>query len=77
MSAAGGMKESVVEGRTGYLVPPLDAEAYAKAVTFLLNNGELRKVMGNRAASYVVEHFAFEKTVVDIERLYGTVLECK
>jgi len=77
VSAAGGMKESVVEGRTGYLVPPLDAEAYAKAVTFLLNNGELRKVMGNRAASYVVEHFAFEKTVVDIERLYGTVLECK
>jgi glycosyltransferase involved in cell wall biosynthesis len=74
VSAAGGMKESVVGGKTGYFVPPLHAEAYAKAVTFLLKNSEVRRTMGIRAASHISEHFAFEKTVVDIEKLYRIIL---
>jgi len=70
-----GMSEVVEEGKTGYIVPPLDVAAYAKAMTFLLRNSELRKAMGTRAASYVTEHLAFERSLANIEKLYRMVID--
>jgi len=73
-SRAGGMKESVIDGETGYLVPSMDPLAYAKAMAVLLRDDELRKSMGAKAASHVAKHYAFESTVFAIERLYRSVV---
>jgi phosphatidylinositol alpha-1,6-mannosyltransferase len=74
VSEAVGMSEVVVEGKTGYIVPAHDTVAYAKAVTFLLRNSELRKAMGARAASYVTKRLAFERTLANVEKLYRMVI---
>jgi alpha-maltose-1-phosphate synthase len=45
----GGIPEVLENGKTGYLVPPRDAQSLAKAVITLLQNPELRKEMGRNA----------------------------
>ena len=45
----GGTAELVVEGETGFLVPPADPEALADAVEQLLRNPELRDRLGAAA----------------------------
>lgn len=45
-SAVGGVPEAVVDGETGILVPPGDAEALAAALRRLLADRELRRRMG-------------------------------
>ena len=42
----GGLPDMVDHGRTGYLVPPCDANALAKALILLLQDGELRRQFG-------------------------------
>lgn len=42
----GGLPDMVDHGRTGYLVPPRDANALAEAVVFLLNDRELGRRLG-------------------------------
>lgn len=53
----GGVREVVMEGVTGYVVPPLDPEAISKAVLHLLNDAELRRIMGERAREHAVEKY--------------------
>lgn len=45
-SAVGGVPEVVVDGETGFLVPPGDPEALAEALGRLLSEPELRRRMG-------------------------------
>lgn len=54
-SRIGGVPEIVVEGTTGRLVPPGDANALAEAIGSMLENDGERAAMG-RAASSVAEH---------------------
>jgi glycosyltransferase involved in cell wall biosynthesis len=45
-TTVGGLPELVDHGRTGYLVPPRDANALADAIVLLLKNKELRRQFG-------------------------------
>jgi phosphatidylinositol alpha 1,6-mannosyltransferase len=51
--AAGGPLDLVDPGRTGYLVPPEDAEALAEAVATLVANPALRRAFGRAARAEV------------------------
>jgi glycosyltransferase involved in cell wall biosynthesis len=48
-TTVGGLPEMVEEGKTGYLVPPRDAEALAEAVVKILQDDTLRQQMGVQA----------------------------
>lgn len=59
-SSMGGTTDCIVDGRTGYLVPPDDVPALEKCLRLLLENPSLRQSMGEEARAWVAEHFSPE-----------------
>jgi spore coat protein SA len=62
---AGGMKEIIVDGLTGYLVPtefPEIVPALASRIGYLLENAEVRKEMGSRGRERVLNQFLWQHT---------------
>ena len=60
-NAVDGIKDSMVDGVCGFLVPPEDPGAMAQALLRLIHDPQLRKVMGERGLTKVQE---FEKISV-------------
>lgn len=67
---SGGFPETLVEGKTGFLVEDQDIEAMAAAVEKLINNSELLQQMGKQARIHVLQNFSFEKTTKKFLDLY-------
>lgn len=57
----GGIPEQVVHGKTGLLVDPTDAQAFASAIVFLLNDDHHRKLMGVRGKERWQKYFTLER----------------
>lgn len=58
-TAHGGAQETVVEGETGFLVPPGDTAALATVLAQVLNqDGEARLAMARREIAHVHAHFS-------------------
>lgn len=64
----GGLKELVLDGETGLLVPPNDAEALRNAIQVLLSKPDLREAMGARAKEHV-RPFTVSVVTNEIEKL--------
>jgi len=58
-SAVGGLLDLVVDGETGIHVPPGDVGALREALRRLLDDGELRRRMGEAARARVRERFSW------------------
>lgn len=63
----GNFSEMVEDGKTGFIVPPRDANALAEAIIKLLSDDELRRVMGENAFKAVREgcswHYIARRTL--------------
>lgn len=59
-SDAGGLTEIVHHGRTGFLVPPGDADALAEALLHLLQDVRLAERMGRCGREIALTHFSQE-----------------
>lgn len=70
----GGNPEVVIEGETGYLVPPQNSEEIATKLLCLINDGDLRRQMGVRGRERVISHFSIEETAKKYADLYCSVL---
>lgn len=66
----GGPLETVVDGKTGFLVPPGDPLAIAEAVLRLLQDKELRETMGREGRQRVETYFSLATYVDKMEKLY-------
>jgi glycosyltransferase involved in cell wall biosynthesis len=73
-SNVGGLGEAVVEGRTGLLVPPADADALAAALGRMLGDGALRARCAAEGPRRIDEGFHVERMVDGYEELYREVL---
>jgi glycosyltransferase involved in cell wall biosynthesis len=62
----GGIPEMVVDGETGFLVPPDDDEAIADAIEKLLADDTLRTEMGLASRARAFAHFDARKTTADL-----------
>jgi len=71
----GGNREAIVEGVTGFLTPPKDSAAFAKAVISLLDNRSLRDQMGQSARERCRERFSMEACVHRLEKYYESLLD--
>ncbi len=86
-SAVGGIKEVVVSGETGILVPleqqdvapfePVNPDQFAKdladGVNKLINNNELRETMAKNGRKRVEEHFDWIAIAKQVEELYKSL----
>ena len=73
----GGNPEVVVDGKTGFLVPPKDSQKLADAIIRLLKNPGLAQKMGEAARARVEERFTLDRMVTEYEGLYKRCLEKK
>ncbi|KPJ93647.1 MAG: hypothetical protein AMS18_05330 [Gemmatimonas sp. SG8_17] len=55
-----GIRDAVLEGANGYLVPSLDAAAYAGRIAALARDRAGLRLMGSRAARYTNERFDWQ-----------------
>lgn len=70
VTSVGGNPEVVVEGETGFLVPPRDADRFAARVVRLLRDPDLREAMGRAARRRAEEEFALEGVAARYEAVY-------
>jgi glycosyltransferase involved in cell wall biosynthesis len=70
VTAAGGMPEVVVEGNTGYVVPPRDPEALAARLVELLRDEGLRARMGAAGLARARAKFSVETMVAGTAAVY-------
>lgn len=68
-----GLRESVVDGETGLLVPHGDVGALAAALGTLLRDHDLRARMGRRARQFA-EGFGWDATAAAVERVLTRVV---
>jgi glycosyltransferase involved in cell wall biosynthesis len=74
-SRIGGLQDSVVDGETGFLVPPGDRHALAQAMRRLINDAELRERMGAAAAARQAELYTPDTVIPEYEQAYELALE--
>jgi glycosyltransferase involved in cell wall biosynthesis len=70
----GGNAEAVVDGHTGYVVPPGDGPGFKAALTRLLRDGELRKKLGAAGKKRAFTLFNPKRLAAEYEALYRSVL---
>ena len=72
-TTAGGIPEVVVDGETGFLVPPRDHRAMADALVKLLKDAELRKRMGDAGLLRARKKFGADRMVQETLKVYKRV----
>lgn len=74
----GGNSELVLDGQTGFLVPPRDPQALAEAMLCLMRLPyEIRQSMGQAGRTHVEAHYDLERVVDQWEALYCELLQRK
>lgn len=66
--------ELVEDGVTGFLVPPRDPDALAKALQKLITDPELRRCMGRASRERALKEFTLSRMLQETERVYEEVL---
>jgi glycosyltransferase involved in cell wall biosynthesis len=74
-SDSGGTKELVVDGETGFLVPPRDPSALAGKIEFLLDHPDAAKRMGEAGYTRLRGEFSVEKMIAETVKLYRVAVD--
>jgi glycosyltransferase involved in cell wall biosynthesis len=74
-SRIGGLQDSVVDGETGFLVPPGDRQALTAAMRRLLDDPELRERLGAAANARQAALYTPDTVIPQYEQAYELALE--
>jgi glycosyltransferase involved in cell wall biosynthesis len=74
-SRVGGLAEVVVDGVTGFLVTPGDADGLANAIAKLAGDRSLSREMGQKGRARLKEHFTLAQMATKNEAYYYGLLE--
>jgi len=69
-----GVREAVVEGETGFVVPENDDVILADRLKQLIQDSDLRATMGQAARDRYVAHFTFDRLILESLRVYESTL---
>lgn len=69
----GGIPEIVKDKKTGFLVPPQDANAIADKIEILLKDSKLSGKMGESGVERVKKNFTIDRMVKSYENLYKNI----
>ena len=64
-----GPRETVVDGETGFRIPPYNIEEMVEKQRILLDDVPLRLRLGDQAHKFVKEHFSWEKHIEKIDKV--------
>ncbi|MBE9020187.1 glycosyltransferase [Chroococcidiopsidales cyanobacterium LEGE 13417] len=73
-SNVGGIKFTVKDGETGYLIAPNEPEILGDRLAFLFQNHSLLHLLGKQALRHVERCFTWQKVTSEIAALYETIL---
>lgn len=71
---AGGPKDAVVSGKNGFLVEPMNAEAFAEKIEILLDDDELRQRFGRESRKIAEEQLSSQVVAGKHVKLYKQLL---
>src|SRR5215813_1752918 len=74
-TAVGGTTELIIDGATGFLVPPADADAMARRILDALRNPEWSARMAAQGRRRALNQFGMRRMVESVERLYDEMEE--
>jgi glycosyltransferase involved in cell wall biosynthesis len=72
-TTTGSVEDAVIEAKTGFLVPPDDAEALAEAINQVLADANRGGQMGRRGRELALERFTARATAAAFEELYADI----
>lgn len=75
-SRVSGIQDVIVDGQTGFLVPPAHPQALADAIIRCLTNPDLADAMGRRAQAEA-ERYSITGMIAKIDRLYAGLLAAR
>ncbi len=70
----GGVREAVVNGETGLLVPPRKPDLLAEAILRLVGDPDLRSAMGRKGRELLLQRFSAEAMTRATEKVYEEAL---
>jgi len=70
-----GVKDLIIHGYNGLLVPSRDSKALAEAISYLLDDKNLRLKMSENARKHILTNFSYQKILPQLERLYAEAIE--
>jgi glycosyltransferase involved in cell wall biosynthesis len=65
-----GLRETVNDSETGFLIPPRDPDSVAEKLDILIKSHKLRKEMGKRGRKFVEDHYSWDNIAGQMESLY-------
>ncbi|HVK95717.1 MAG TPA: glycosyltransferase family 1 protein [Noviherbaspirillum sp.] len=74
-TAVGGIKTTVLDGETGYLVPPNDPNTLAEKLAWLYRNPHIAQRMGWAGMRRAYQHFTWRNVANNVAAVYESVLE--
>lgn len=70
----GGNEETIIDGITGFIVPPKDPESLANAILTLIRDVELSRQMGVKGREWVRKNFDECKMIEKTQKIYQSLL---
>ena len=69
-----GVREAVIDGKTGYLFSPGSEKDLAEKILELTKSKELRERMGENGLEFVSKNFSKERMIKEYQKLYQLIL---
>ena len=69
-SAIGGLLETIIDNKTGFLIPPANIHAIVKKMHYLYNSKEVRRAIGRAGRQFVSKHYNWNDNILLIEEIY-------
>ena len=74
-TAVGGMRYSVADNETGFLVEPRNPEKLAEKINYLLDNPDIAQQMGERGRTRFMKLFTLERMISETEAIYYQLVQ--
>jgi len=74
VTASGGLVESVIDQKTGFIIKKRDPEMLAEKIALLLEDNELARKMGQAGRRHVAQNFSRERMTDETIELYQEAL---
>lgn len=74
-AAVGGIQFTVLEGQTGFLVPPKDPLALSERLAQLLTHPGMRARFGENASRWVRERFTWQRVTGELAQVFEKILQ--